>query len=97
MKTAKKPKKRNRLAHQPTKTPFEIVKQCNYLHMAAIVRTLWMVYGWRHEELGEFLEGYLSLLSEVSEKRSGVGEFVDDTTDLTAIDVRKLIDEILEG
>lgn len=97
MRVAKKSKRKKKLTHQPTRTPFEIVKQCNYLHLAVIVRVLWMVYGWRHERLGKFLEAYLSLLSEVADRRSGVMEFVKDTTELTGIDVKLLMDEILEG
>lgn len=85
----KKPK-----THRPAKTPFEIVKSANYLNLAVMVRTLYQVYGWRTVRLARFLESYLVLMQEVADKRSGVGEFVKDTKDLTGIDVVELLDEV---
>ena len=86
----KKPK-----THRPTKTPFEIVKMTNYLHLAVIVRVLWDVYGWRSKRVADFLEAYLSLMQEVADKRNSVNGIIRDTKDLTGIDVAKLLDDIM--
>lgn len=86
----KKPK-----THRPTKTPFEIVKMTNYLHLAVIVRVLWDVYGWRSKRVADFLEAYLSLMQEVADKRNSVNGIIRDTKDLTGIDVVKLLDDII--
>lgn len=88
----KKPK-----AHRPTKTPFEIVKMTNYLHLAIIVRILWTVYGWRSKRVADFLEAYLSLMQEIGDKRNTVPGLIKDTKDLTGIDVVELLDDVLEG
>ena len=88
----KKPK-----THRPTKTPFEIVKMTNYLHIAIIVRILWTVYGWRSKRIADFLEAYLSLMQEIGDKRNTVQGLIKDTKDLTGIDVVKLLDEAIEG
>lgn len=86
----KKPK-----AHRPAKTPFEIVKTTNYLHLAVIVRVLWTVYGWRSKRIADFLEAYLSLMQEVADKRNSVNGLIKDTKDLTGVDVVKLLDDII--
>ena len=86
----KKPK-----THRPTKTPFEIVKMTNYLHLAIIVRVLWDVYGWRSKRVADFLEAYLSLMQEVADKRNSVNGIIRDTKDRTGIDVVKLLDDIM--
>lgn len=90
MKRAKAKKKKPYVAPD-----MRTIQMCNHLHLAIIVRTLWMVYGWRHEELGEFLEAYLSLFAELVDNRTTVKEFVTDTTELTNIDVVKMLDEIM--
>ena len=83
--------------HRPTKTPFEIVKMTNYLHLAIIVRILWTVYGWKSKRIADFLEAYLSLMQEIGDKRNTVQGLIKDTKDLTGIDVVKLLDDITEG
>lgn len=83
--------------HRPTKTPFEIVKMTNYLHLAIIVRILWTVYGWRSKRIADFLEAYLSLMQEIGDKRNTVQGLIKDTKDLTGINVVKLLDDITEG
>lgn len=88
----KKPK-----THRPTKTPFEIVKMTNYLHLAIIVRILWTVYGWKSKRIADFLEAYLSLMQEIGDKRNTVQGLIKDTKELTGIDVVKLLDDITEG
>ena len=88
----KKPK-----THRPTKTPFEIVKMTNYLHLAIIVRVLWTVYGWRGKRIGAFLEAYLSLMQEVADHRNSVNGLIKDTKEMTGIDVVKLLDDAIEA
>ena len=83
--------------HRPTKTPFEIVKMTNYLHLAIIVRILWTVYGWRSKRIADFLEAYLSLMQEVADHRNSVNGLIKDTKEMTGIDVVKLLDEAIEG
>lgn len=82
--------------HKPAKTPFEIVKQTNYLHLAIIVRVLWTVYGWRSKRITNFLEAYLSLMEEIVDKRNTVIRMIRETFELTGIDVVKLLDDITE-
>lgn len=88
----KKPK-----THRPTKTPFEIVKMTNYLHLAIIVRILWTVYGWRSKRIADFLEAYLSLMQEVADHRNSVNGLIKDTKEMTGIDVVELLDDVMEG
>ena len=88
----KKPK-----THRPTKTPFEIVKTTNYLHLAIIVRILWTVYGWRSKRILDFLEAYLSLMQEVVDRRNSVTGLIKDTKEMTGIDVVELLDSVVEG
>ena len=90
---AKKPKKP--ATHRPTKTPFDYVKMTNYLNLAVIVRVLWTVYGWRSQRVWNFIEAYVTLMEEVCDKRSGVESFIRDTKEMTGIDVRELLDEIM--
>lgn len=89
---AKKPKKKE--INKPTKTPLEIVKMANYVNIAAIVRTLWTVYDWREKRIAKYLEAHMALLDEAG--RFGVGQMIKDTKDLTGIDVKKLVDEVLD-
>ena len=89
----RKPKKKE--THRPAKTPFEIVKMANYVNIAALVRTLWTVYGWREKRIAAFLESHLVLLEEAT--RFGVNEMIRDTEELTGVNVQKLFDEICEG
>lgn len=90
---AKKSKKKTK----PVKTPFDIVKDANYLNLAVMVRTLYQVYGWRQKRISAFLESYLSLMTEIADQRSTVRGFVRDTIELTGIDVVKLLDEVEKG
>ena len=90
---AKKKKKPER--YKPAKTPFDIVKMANYVNIAALVRTLWTVYGWREKRIAAFLEAHLALLSEAT--HFGVPQMIKDTEEMTGIDVQKLFDEICEG
>ena len=89
---SKKKKKPER--HRPAKTPFEIVKMANYVNIAALVRTLWTVYGWREKRIAYFLESHLALLNEIG--RISAVQFIKDTEELTGVDVKKLFDEICE-
>ena len=89
-KKKKKPEK-----DRPAKTPLDIVKMSNYVNIAALVRTLWTVYGWREKRIAAFLEAHLALLSEVT--HFGVNQMIKDTEEMTGINVKKLFDEICEG
>ena len=88
-------KKKKPEVYRPTKTPFEIVKTANYVLVAALVRTLWQEYGWRHKRIMYFLECILVLLNE--SRRFGYERMLIDTKALTGIDVMKLVDEALEA
>lgn len=90
MKRAKKPKKKQ--INRPTKTPFEIVKTANYVNIAALVRTLWTVYGWRHKRIADFLEAHLALLDEST--RFGYENLIRDTKEITGVDVIELVDNL---
>ena len=92
MKADKKKKKTE--IHKPAKTPYEIVKMTNYVNMAAVVRTLYHVYGWREKRIGDFLESYLVLMQEIFDKRSTVKGFITDTKELTGFDVKELLDNL---
>lgn len=77
-----------------TKTPFQVVKATNYLHLAVIVRTLYMVYGWRKKRIFDFLRAYIALVQEVSEGRSSINQFILDTEELTGFNVKTILDEV---
>ena len=66
----------------------------NQACMAAVVRTLYQVYEWDYDQIGEFLGSYLVLLDEIGDKRSGVSQFVRDTETLTGVDIRKLLQDV---
>lgn len=89
-------KKKKKAIHRSTNTPFEYVKTTNYLNIAAMVRTLNLVYGWDKEQLDEFMESHMALLQEVSDHRTNIKQFVKDTEEMTGVDITKLIDETCE-
>ena len=90
---AKKKKKKDPLDLVPK---FEIIKIQNRLHIALIVRTLWDVYGWREKRIGDFLEGYMALLGEVYDLRQTVDSMVDETSELTGVDIRATVDNMIK-
>lgn len=92
---AKKPKKSR--TERPTKTPFEIVKTTNYVTLAALVRVLYGVYGWREKRIAKFLESYLSLMQEIADHRNTPIGLIRDTKKLTNIDVKELLDNVYEN
>ena len=91
MKRVKKPKKKE--IHKETKTPYVYVKMTNYLNMAVIIRTLYMVYGWREKRLAKFIESYVSLMEEIMDHRNTVNNFIAETTELTGIDVEDIFND----
>lgn len=94
MQRVKKPKKS--IVDRPTKTPMMYVTQTNYVNLAVMVRTLQMVYDWNREQLDEFCEAYLSLIDEFGSKRTTVSAFIRDTEELTGINVKTLLDEVVQ-
>lgn len=90
-----KTKKKKEQIHKETRTPFAYVRLTNYLNLAVIVRTLYMVYGWREKRIRGFLESYVVLMQEISDHRSSVNEFIADTLQLTGIDVMELLEEAI--
>lgn len=76
-----------------SRTTYDVVKVCNYLHISAMVRTLATVYDWDKEQLSEFVESHMALLSEIADHRNGIQQFVDETEELTGINIKELIDE----
>lgn len=85
----KKPKKPKN--PKPSYTVEEAIKKCNELHMALMVRNLNMVFGFGQKRLYKFCEGYLGLIQEVHDGRCTIKEFVQDTKEMTGIDVEELI------
>lgn len=98
MAVPKAKKKKKPEVHQPpkdNKERWELIKTANYVVVAAIVTTLWNVYGWRHKRIAFFLEAILSLLDEA--RRFGYRRLLKDTYDLTGVDVKNLVDEVYDG
>lgn len=91
---AKKAKKKS--IHKPTKTPYEYVKATNFLNISAMVRTLATVYDWDKEQIDEFMESHMALLQEISDHRTNIKQFVEDTEELTKVNIRVLIDKTCE-
>lgn len=89
---AKKPKKP--VDKEYKERSLMTIKLTNYLNLAVMVRSLYTVYGWRKTRLAKFVECYCLLMEEVVDKRSGVEQFIKDTTKVTGIDVRKFLDEV---
>lgn len=97
MQRVKKAKKSK--AHRPPKSPMErwqYVKLTNQLNLALVVRNLHDEYGWTKEQIDEFIGGYIGLMVECYDGRSTVNDMIRQTTELTGIDVRGLIDEVME-
>lgn len=92
---AKKPKKN--AIHRPARTPFEIVKVTNYLNLAVMVRCLATVFDWDREKLDEFMEAYLALMQETADHRVSIKQSINDTKEITGIDVKELLDKSCEG
>ena len=88
-------KRKSERTHRPTKSAFEIVKLADYLNLAIMVRTLHQVYGWKKEQLEEFIESYIALMEEVGRRNTVEGQ-IRDTKELTGIDVRLMLDEVFE-
>lgn len=93
---AKAKKKKKSANHRPARTPFEIVKVTNYLNLAIMVRTLATVYDWSREQLDEFMESYLALMQETADHRVSIKQSIQDTKDITGIDVAELLDKSCE-
>lgn len=91
MKRVKKPKKP--ASDRPTKTPLMYVTQTNYVNLAIMVRVMYMCYGWRKKRLDALCGAYVALIDEFGSHRSTVPQFIRDTTELTGIDVKKLLDD----
>lgn len=92
------PRARKRKAgrtHRPARPAFAIVKLADYLNLAIMVRTLHQVYGWKKEQLEEFIESYIALMEEVGRCNTVEG-LIRDTKELTGIDVRLMLDEVFE-
>ena len=89
-----KPKKKKSEIHKPAATPYEIVKQTNYVNSAAMVRTLYHVYGWREKRIQDFFDSYIALMQEIFDKRSTVRQFIKDTEELTGFNVKRLLDDL---
>lgn len=88
-------KKKGRAIDRPAKTPFEIVKTANYLNLAIMIRRLKTVYNWEDEQIAEYLESYISLMDEIG-KRNTVSGLIQETKELTGIDVKEFLDEVWE-
>lgn len=84
---------------KPTKmrSPFELVRDTNKLNLSITVRILYTVFGFRKKRLETFMEAYISLMQELSDKRSTVRSLSKDTEDLTGIDTMALLDEVFEN
>ena len=95
MAVPKAKKKKKPETHRPPRDNqerWDIIRTANYVVIAAVVRTLWTVYDWRHKRIAYFLEAILSLLEE--SRKFGYQRLISDTYELTGVDVKKLVDEI---
>lgn len=79
---------------KPSIATNDVVRECNCLHIAFVVRQL-HAYGWRKKRINDFLGGYMSLLDEVVDHRLSVNGAIKDAEDVTGIDIRKLVDELM--
>ena len=91
------PKAKRKTKQTKIKSPFEIVRDTNKLNLSVVVRILYTVFGFRKKRLETFLEAYISLIQEISDKRSTVRSLSKDTEDLTGIDTMALLDEVFEN
>lgn len=86
-------KKKKTNPNENKKSRLELVSLTNYLNLSIIIRTLKTVYDKNDTEIFEFLQSYMALMDEVSDKRCNVYEFIDDTKKMTGIDVKKIADD----
>ena len=91
------PKAKRKTKPTKMKSPFELVRDTNKLNLSVTVRILYTVFGFRKKRLERFLEAYISLMQELSDKRSTVRSLSKDTEDLTGIDTMALLDEVFEN
>lgn len=90
----KKPRRHDSCVKEELKYSRKIFLMTNRVCMAAMVRTMYQVYEWEYEKIGEFLGSYLVLLEETADYRSGMEQFVRDTEELTGVNVTKLLQDV---
>lgn len=96
MKRAKKPKKpAYKKQLEDGKNIEAYVVLTNELNIAAMLRTLKMVYDWNDEEIRGFVESYIALTQEVQEGRCTLNQFLRDTTELTGFNPYTIFKECL--
>ena len=61
-----------------------------------MVRQLY-AYGWRKKRINDFLDGYMSLLDEVVDHRRSINSAIKDAEEVSGIDIRKLVDELMNN
>ncbi len=76
-------------------TTRETICKCTELNFAITIRNLIMVFDFTPEQLNIFCEGYAALMDEVDDKRCSIKDFVDDTTNMTGVDVQELLKRTL--
>ena len=87
---AKKPKKPG--VDRPARTPKDYVLLTHQLSLAINLRLLCLAAKWTDEEIADYIEAYLYGLDEITSGRSGLDRYIDDTTELTGYDARKLLE-----
>jgi len=77
--------------------PTAIFMTANYFTLAIVLRILYQEHGFRAKRLGGFIASYLALMAETSDGRNSVNGMIRDTKELTGIDVKKIINEVLKS
>lgn len=72
-----------------------IIEHTTRLNFAIMLRTLVTVFDFNTEQLNEFSESFKVLLEEISDGRANVSEFVNDTSDMCGLDVKKFVKDVL--
>lgn len=94
MKRAKPKKKSIYVKQVDPKVKHYIVRNSNYVAMSLVVMTIWEKYGWRRVRTDRFVESYMVLIEEVADQRSNPWKAVDEASEITGLDMVKLLNEL---
>lgn len=91
---------RSKKTKQKTYTIAEVRRftiTANKVCLAIAARCMMTCFDYKPKQVGEFIGAYLALLDEVVDKRNSPAGLVEDTKELTGVDISKLIDDAYEG
>lgn len=74
-----------------------MVREYTQLNFAIMLRVLHDVYEWNSEQIGDFLEAYVALMTEVGDGRASIDEEIDACKELTGFNPKTILTDIEQG